>query len=278
MSLKNTFLGAIIGAVVGGPVGAVVGGFAGYNSENISDFINDDKPLIDDDLKIVENIFTLLAKAAKIDGSINKEEVAEAYSILELFCENLSQKEAAEVTSRAKTSFNSAAKDNSAITSYTNNLRTGYDDDFRATMFALIVHICVSDGPINDKEISFLKMLKINLSISDDMYLQAIHLGTENGGRSEHSEGKNDHGGQGEGGEPKNVRDGPMSIQEAYTILGCHADSPIAEVKNNYRKKVSEYHPDKIQGKGLPPEFVVLANEQTKKINQAYEIIKRRFA
>ncbi|MCK5100394.1 MAG: DnaJ domain-containing protein, partial [Desulfobacteraceae bacterium] len=46
--------------------------------------------------------------------------------------------------------------------------------------------------------------------------------------------------------------------------------------KKQYRKLATEYHPDKIQAKGLPEEFVKFANDNFIKIQEAYEYIKKK--
>ena len=47
------------------------------------------------------------------------------------------------------------------------------------------------------------------------------------------------------------------------------------EVKKQYRKLVTEYHPDKIEAKGLPEEFVQLASDKFREIQEAYDAIKK---
>lgn len=47
-----------------------------------------------------------------------------------------------------------------------------------------------------------------------------------------------------------------------------------AEVRTAWKKKLAVFHPDKIEGKDLDPEWVALANEKSAQINQAYETIK----
>ena len=49
----------------------------------------------------------------------------------------------------------------------------------------------------------------------------------------------------------------------------------MKEIKTNYRKLIIEYHPDTIQSKGLPEAFLEFANQETQKINEAYEILKK---
>ena len=65
----------------------------------------------------------------------------------------------------------------------------------------------------------------------------------------------------------------PIELNEAYRILGISASASDAEIKSAWRKKVLEFHPDKVQAKGLPEAFVAFANEQSRKLNQAYETI-----
>ena len=277
MSFKNALLGALVGAVVGGPAGALVGGFAGYQSENISNMIGDDTDNRDD-LESIENIFSLLAKAAKTDGKINKEEIKEVYSILEMICDNLDKNETVRITERAKISFNNAAKDEFHAIRYINNLKHEPDVDIRVMIFAMVGNVCAADGPINEAEISFLKLLKKELSISDEIYLEIVGINAGNDRQREQREYTNGSDGRDRHDQTRNPGKESMNIDDAYKILGCERNSPIAEVRFKYRKKINECHPDKIQGKGLPPEFIVFANEQARKINEAYEIIKRHLA
>ncbi|MBR4666298.1 MAG: DnaJ domain-containing protein, partial [Lentisphaeria bacterium] len=65
-------------------------------------------------------------------------------------------------------------------------------------------------------------------------------------------------------------------LADAYRILEIPPASTDAEVKQARRKKLLEYHPDRIQGKGLPDSFIAFAAEQTRKINEAYELIAAR--
>lgn len=68
---------------------------------------------------------------------------------------------------------------------------------------------------------------------------------------------------------------GKMSLDEAYKTLNCSQNDSFETVKRNYRKLASEYHMDRLNSKDLPPELLKIAEEMMKKINLAYEIIKR---
>jgi len=82
--------------------------------------------------------------------------------------------------------------------------------------------------------------------------------------------------GAGSAGGSDSRRNAPQAdVADAYRILDCSVDASDAEVKSAYRKKCIEFHPDKIQSKGLPPQFVEFAKNEMQKINEAYETICR---
>ncbi len=65
------------------------------------------------------------------------------------------------------------------------------------------------------------------------------------------------------------------TLDDAYKALGVAKDSTDQEVKRAYRKQMSQYHPDKLIGQGLPEDMIAMATEQSKEIQQAYELIKK---
>jgi len=66
-------------------------------------------------------------------------------------------------------------------------------------------------------------------------------------------------------------------LDEAYRVLGCRKGASPAEVKKAYRKKCAEFHPDRLQAKGMPKKYIEYAEEEMKKINLAYDTICRIF-
>jgi DnaJ like chaperone protein len=72
---------------------------------------------------------------------------------------------------------------------------------------------------------------------------------------------------------------GPASAEQlaaAYKALGVGASDSDAEIKKAYRKLISENHPDKLIGRGMPEDMVKLATERTQEIQTAYELIVAR--
>jgi DnaJ like chaperone protein len=63
-------------------------------------------------------------------------------------------------------------------------------------------------------------------------------------------------------------------LDDAYAALGVSSSASDVEVKKVYRRLISQNHPDKLAGKGLPESMRAMAEERTREINAAYETIK----
>lgn len=64
-------------------------------------------------------------------------------------------------------------------------------------------------------------------------------------------------------------------LEDAYAALGLTPSATDAQVKQAYRRLISQNHPDKLAAKGLPESMRELAEERTREINTAYETIKQ---
>lgn len=60
---------------------------------------------------------------------------------------------------------------------------------------------------------------------------------------------------------------------DPYAVLGVAHDASDVEIKRTYRLLVRENHPDSMIARGVPPEFVRMANDKLARINAAYEMI-----
>jgi DnaJ like chaperone protein len=65
------------------------------------------------------------------------------------------------------------------------------------------------------------------------------------------------------------------ALEGAYKALGVTKESTDAEVKRAHRKLMSQYHPDKLMGQGVPEDMIAMATEQAKEIQLAYDLIKK---
>jgi len=65
------------------------------------------------------------------------------------------------------------------------------------------------------------------------------------------------------------------ALDDAYKALGVSKDASDQEIKRAYRKLISQYHPDKLIGQGLPEDMIAVATEQAKEVQLAYDLIAK---
>lgn len=63
-------------------------------------------------------------------------------------------------------------------------------------------------------------------------------------------------------------------LADAYLALGVTEDSTAAEIKRAYRKLISKNHPDKLASRDLPESMRAVAEERSREIISAYNLIK----
>jgi DnaJ like chaperone protein len=143
-----------------------------------------------------------------------------------------------------------------------------------------VISVATVDGLLDEKELKIIRgtasilgfssiifehMLRM-ISAQDRIYRATENAKTTNSTGNTHGKNKTEFKDQ----RPPNQAE---LLEAAYSALGISMEADEAEVKKVYRKLVSQYHPDKIEGQGLPPEFINAANEYFKRIHAAYEYI-----
>lgn len=66
----------------------------------------------------------------------------------------------------------------------------------------------------------------------------------------------------------------PAPEADPYAVLGMAEDASMAEIDAAYRRKMSDYHPDKVANAAA--EIKALAETRAREINAAYEAIRKR--
>lgn len=65
------------------------------------------------------------------------------------------------------------------------------------------------------------------------------------------------------------------ALEDAYKALGVSKESSDQEVKRAYRKLISQYHPDKLMGQGVPEDMIAVATRQAQEVQVAYDLIEK---
>ena len=66
-----------------------------------------------------------------------------------------------------------------------------------------------------------------------------------------------------------------QQLEDAYAALGVTPEASDEEIKRAYRKMMTEHHPDKVAARGLPESMRKIAEERARKLNVAYDVIKK---
>ncbi len=65
-------------------------------------------------------------------------------------------------------------------------------------------------------------------------------------------------------------------VRAAYRSLGVAADASNDEIKKAYRRLMSRYHPDKLSGGQADAATIEAAEDKTREVRSAYELLKAR--
>ncbi len=236
MGWFGTALGAGIGFMFGGPLGAVIGATAGH-------FGVDDRNASSVESRQAAyfgTLFCCLAKMAKADGHVSKSEIR----VVEDFITNVLKFDG-ETRKFAIDVFTAARDDSTPAEEYIKQFAEiiQYNQDVGSSFLTVLHQIALADGVLGPNEISILRTAEFHLRLARGTVDSLI--GTSSVG----------------------------DIEKSYKVLECTPDMSDAQIKSAYRESCKKFHPDYLQSKGLPPEFISFANDQMVKIRQAYENI-----
>lgn len=230
--------GKIIGGVLGsfiGPWGTAIGIGIGHQFDKGASRVQTAGMMMQ------VAFFGCLAKMAKADGAITKQEIAAVEQIIARLGYTPKMREAAiDIFRQAKDDPHTAAD-------YIGQLAAviRFNPQLGMTFIAALHAVAQADGLIHPNE--------------RDILLQAERAFRLQPGTIDAMLG---------GGRTDNLAD-------AYKVLECTPDMSDAEIKKIYREKCVQFHPDKLASKGLPEEFMKFAHEQLAKVNDAYDTIKK---
>jgi DnaJ like chaperone protein len=74
--------------------------------------------------------------------------------------------------------------------------------------------------------------------------------------------------------QPPEARPKVDKISQAYEVLGVTRESTDAEVTKAYRRLMNQNHPDKLVARGLPESMMKVAEEKTRQVLAAYEVLR----
>jgi DnaJ like chaperone protein len=247
MGFIGKLLGGTIGFAIGGPLGALAGAVFGHTfdrsdeSTHIFDAGYAERGEAQAQLTFFVGTFSMLAKLARSDGRITPQEVdsIERFMAVDLALDPESRRAARGI-------FNKAVDSSETFQDYAAQFYRQFQGEphLLEMMVDIMLKVSVADGSLTESEESLILSAVRLFGLGDDVYtkLRARYQGD--------------------------------SLEKYYSALKTTAVDSDEKVKQQYRKLVSEYHPDKIASKGLPDPFIQFANDKFREIQDAYEKIK----
>lgn len=240
-------IGGTIGFALAGPLGAVAGAVFGHHAFDRGEesrlggearaFLSTEEQ---DQMTFFVASFSMLAKLAAADGNVSEDEIRtiEQFMDRDLGLNTGNKRLAIKI-------FNEAANADAGFEEFAGQ----FHERFHATpqlidlMLDILLRVSLADGKMSSEEEKLILSAVRIFNYSEAAYQQ---LKRKYGPDTDHH----------------------------YSVLKCSADDTDEQVKKQYRKLVSEFHPDKIAGKGLPEEFTKFATEKFQEIQEAYDTIR----
>jgi DnaJ like chaperone protein len=246
-------IGGFIGLISGGFVGLLVGAAIGYAADWGV------KKTVFGTLRVAQNqlmdsTFSIMGALCKTDGFVSQAEinvVEQIFNMLRLGDEQRKQAKAA--FSRGK--------------------QPDFDLDVAVDQFATVTRkrgpllqlflqlqcmAVAADGRVDPAEHAMLVRVATRLGLQerDVRQLEALLRAATSGATS------------------GSMHDVKSRLDDSYEALGVSPDANDSEVKRAYRKLISANHPDKLASKGLPESMRPVAEERSRELNKAYDLIK----
>ncbi len=246
-------IGALLGALFGGFAGLLIGAAIGYAAGALL------RQSVVGGLRVVQSqlidsTFAIMGALCKADRQVTREEIDAVERIFSMLQLQDEQRQA------AKAAFNRGKQPDfdldAAVDQFARVSRR------RAPLVQLFLQLQVmavaADGRVDAAEHNMLVRIarRLGLDEHDVAQLEALLRAGEAGPSAR-------------GAPPSRDR-----LADAYAALGVSPDTSPADIKRAYRKLISQNHPDKLAARGLPESMRAVAEERSREINAAYDLIK----
>ena len=201
----------------------------------------------------LETVFISMGKLAKADGHVSQDEIEH----VEQFMQKLNM--TAEHRQQAIALFKQGADPTFDIyPTYQRFISVcGHTRNLKEVLLAYLIVMGLADGHFHPAEEALLTEIAHHLGYGPAAFKQMREMVLKQTRFA---------GGQ---------TNAAAALDDAYKALGVTKDSTDAEIKRAYRRLMSQYHPDKLIGQGMPEDMIAMATEQAKDIQLAHDLIKK---
>lgn len=251
------FAGGVLGFMFGQWLGALVGVVVGHQFDVGLSRQRAGRTRAEQDVREVQfaffsAVFAAMGRMAKADGRVSEHEIRVAREIMRRM--QLSS----EQMRSAVTLFNEgkAADFDLGRTLRNFHARCRPHPDLLRTFLEMQLQIALADGEIHPDQRYLLSQASALFGISRREFERLELLVRRHGSA-----------------QPVKMTSA-QPLQEAYRQLGVTSDAGDGEVKQAYRRLMNQHHPDKLASRQLPDEELRIAEERTRRIREAYDLVR----
>jgi len=237
MGIFGKWLGGGLGFVMGGPIGGLLGFLVGsmIDSTTVHTSTYTAGTARTSQGDFGMSLLVLVAAVMKADGKIVRSELD---YVKQFFVRQFGQESARQALIMLK----DILKQEIPVRDVCSQIRGNMDYSSRLQLLHLLFNISLADSSILQSEIEIIEKIADYLGVASNDFLSIKNMFIE-------------------------------ETDSSYKILEIKPSSSNDEVKKAYRRMAMKYHPDKVSHLG--EDFRKTADEKFKKVNEAYEKIKK---
>ncbi len=269
-------VGFAIGWVFGGaPLALLCAVGAAFFARGIQTVKLHDNPAMREEVEraFFNTVLPLLGRLAKSDGRISEEEISSTEELMRKM--GLGDEDRKRAIELFKAGAQPEFDVDESLSVFLQHC--GRFNNLKQIFLVYMITIAYADGTLHSEEEALLARVADKLGYSKFAFnhlLGMIQAQTHFYRGQQEEAGYRSSGRQYSGNQFES-RATQNELTLAYKALGVDADVDDKTLKKAYRKLMSEYHPDKLQGRGVPEDMVKLATERSQEIQAAYDLIKK---
>jgi DnaJ like chaperone protein len=237
MGIFGKWLGGGLGFVMGGPIGGLLGFLVGsmIDGTTVHTSTYTAGTARTSQGDFGMSLLVLVAAVMKVDGKIVRSELD---YVKQFFVRQFGQESARQALLMLK----DILKQEIPVREVCSQIRGNMDYSSRLQLLHLLFNISLADSSIHHSEIEIIEKIADYLGVASNDFLSIKNMFI-------------------------------AETDSSYKILEIKPSSSNVEVKKAYRRMAMKYHPDKVSHLG--EDFRKTADEKFKKVNEAYEKIKK---
>ncbi|MBY6107893.1 co-chaperone DjlA [Ferrimonas balearica] len=240
MAFKGKLFGALIGFLFGRLFGALLGAYLGHvlwdrRQTRTNPFFH--------------TTFSVMGHIAKSSGRVTEADIALATALMDRMRLQGRARQAAQAAYREGKAADFPL--DAALARLKGAL--SWRRDLARVFLEIQIQAALADGDLNPRERQILARIASQLGFSAEELAQLVAMW------------QGQRGAQRQG----------FSNDDACRVLGVQPGDDLRTIKRAYRKLMAQHHPDKLASQGLPPEMAEVAQQKSRDIQVAWEVLRR---